>query len=1139
MSAVLQAFGVIGILSVLLWAGALGLCLMAVRRRAWFPWAVRAVACALLALSVAKWNSARVSAIEVDRSDLVREALARHREAQIRDGEAVDAPRFAETSAADALAQAGSLSETGVPEPAYRRRGKQQRLLENGTAAGPVAGGDPTAGVGESGEAEEPGVRRMKQESVDRANRWDRWNLLAARSTVWIALVGLVGLWVRRFHRLPGSGPALPLAAPWLDAFSPRDPVVALPPGEAELRWFVEHAVRKGERVLLFGGASHPDGSALRKLGIGDSAQIAVRWAGPIAGARELFESVWYGLVVGQVPGGPFADWLREWRAFLEMRLFTRARARAAINVVVCAEAADGNSPELEWLAARSEELNLRLVFAGEVPAGWGEVRLIDADAIAESQVPAPETVIAGRAAGRLLRVVHSVRERWRAWSGRGGRGGRSAALLFVAWACLAASFTARAAEGAATEEPLPVAIDFEEAGGKIRTVKGTLQFERFPVLFEGEPALLRPGAVTPEAPDSVRIKALSPAGTGFEFQTKSGNFSAQPGFARIRVEIGAAAQLDRASGGDLKAAPAEEISLEEKQEDESDIPMVFESAEVLPFRYLDVARIREIRFPLDFPAERKVTGRFPDFSRKATGSGGAVRVVAASFLGGAFDEAVVAAGFLADGRVIAVMNAFDTSFLPGAALLGSEPADLAPARVPPEEKRNFPRALLRERSARSEAAETHMAPFVVCLDSELKGVERSARLPFGSMKVAGALVHPDGAVTLWGGALPGWKGIGTVAHVDNPAALEAAKGKGKPIDPESGSLVVRLEPGLQRIAWARFYQADSVQLFVRKSGNVIVRTGRAFEELTSAGESVPSGIGPIALGGQRRGLFFNPADDSWFAGGDYDSGTGHEPYRNPWLRKFRADGTPEWSVWDWTGPVVGVKRYRLVSDSAVRAVRFMKNGEILVGGWSDGGNTVFYRQPIDLSRAHDRTGFAASLWGAGVLSVAHLQRLDPATLEVRAATTCTSFLPLDNKPNSIMIADLAELDNGLIAVTGGAATGLIETHDAWTEPWVSMSKHPGADKNPLYGVKSGPFFALFGPDFKAYPFCSVVPGLRSQRIAVREDRVLVFGAAAEVARTPGVRDGSILKDSVQARFGGGNTDGYLLLIDAAEGRVQ
>jgi len=574
--------------------------------------------------------------------------------------------------------------------------------------------------------------------------------------------------------------------------------------------------------------------------------------------------------------------------------------------------------------------------------------------------------------------------------------------------------------------------------------------------------------------------------------------------------------------------------------DDDATLPVVFESDEPLAFQYLDVDRILAIKFPIQVPAsEEPVSGRFLEFSKQARGSGGRVQVAAATFVGGGFDETVMAAGFLPDGGVVAVVSAVDTSWVPEAAILGRDPDGLAQPEAPKAEDKGFPRALIPAPGPRSGGAEAHVAPVLLRFDPDLKRIEQAVRLPFGVMTASGMAVGPDGAVTLWGGTLPHWKAIGEVQRIDNPAAADSAKARSRPFDPDSGSLIVRLDPGLERVAWARFYQADGVQVFARRSGNMIVRAAKGFEELKPTGESIPAGIDDPAIAGQRRGLAFNPVDATWYTGGDYNSQTGHEPYRNPWLRKYTATGSLEWAAWDWTGPVVGVKRYRLVSDSAVRQIRFLKNGDLLIGGWSDGGNTVFFRLPYDLSTAHNLTGFAASLWGASVLSVGHLQRLDPRTMQVRAATTYTSFTPLNNKPNSIFLSDLAELENGSIAVVGASATGLIETHDAWTEPWISMTQQAAAAENPTHGVKSGPFFALFGPNFKDYHFCSVVPGLRAQRVAVRGHRALVYGAATFEPKTDGTRDGSILKNPVQAKFGGGNTDGYLLLIDTSEVRAK
>ena len=57
----------------------------------------------------------------------------------------------------------------------------------------------------------------------------------------------------------------------------------------------------------------------------------------------------------------------------------------------------------------------------------------------------------------------------------------------------------------------------------------------------------------------------------------------------------------------------------------------------------------------------------------------------------------------------------------------------------------------------------------------------------------------------------------------------------------------------------------------------------------------------------------------------------------------------------------------RLVSDSAIRRAAVDPDGNLVIYAWSDGGNSVMYREPFDV-RTHAKgfQGLGMSAYGAG-----------------------------------------------------------------------------------------------------------------------------------------------------------------------------
>jgi hypothetical protein len=275
--------------------------------------------------------------------------------------------------------------------------------------------------------------------------------------------------------------------------------------------------------------------------------------------------------------------------------------------------------------------------------------------------------------------------------------------------------------------------------------------------------------------------------------------------------------------------------------------------------------------------------------------------------------------------------------------------------------------------------------------------------------------------------------------------------------------------------------------------------------------------------------LAVDPRDGSLYLGGDRNTNTGREPYRQPFLYRFDGEGNKLSTLWEpapreiGSGPGGG----HLESDSSIRGVTWDRDcGKMIVAGWSDGGNTVFGRQATNWHvSAGARIGMGMDFSGMkSANSLASIMILNVETRSTDGVMSWASYVPSwfqDAKyrgaPNAANIEDIVVLSNGSVAVSGKAATGLIQTPNAF---W----------KDPMTGEKHGGLYvAVFRPDFSSLMFSSYLPGYETAVLCPLEDGLLVCGRTkgADEAIPP---TSSPAVQAVQAALGG-NRDGHVVLL--------
>jgi hypothetical protein len=403
----------------------------------------------------------------------------------------------------------------------------------------------------------------------------------------------------------------------------------------------------------------------------------------------------------------------------------------------------------------------------------------------------------------------------------------------------------------------------------------------------------------------------------------------------------------------------------------------------------------------------------------------------------------------------------------------------------------------------------------------------QAIRFDWGVASISVGTVTSDGTGVIIGGrCLPGFASAVAAArnHLELPSQ---ASPDAKPKVGED-AYVMRLSPA-GAIEWLVVLAGNGnppEALFSDDQGNVYVdahglrRVSRNGAEITLV--NAHSGTGT------SRWLGIDPHDGSSFFGGDRNTHTHKEPYRQPFCYKFAPDGKPAATLWEPEPAAVGADAANMQSDSSIRAMGIDPLGNLLFSGWSDGGNSVLGCQPLDFKQgAIPGKGMGMTTAGMHAGSVCHLMRLDARTFAGKQHAIWMAYVPQfffeeknRGRPNGTAIKHLEVLAHGEVAVTGSAATGLIQTPNAfWNDPMLP-DKHGGAN------------ISVFLPDLGNLIFSSYVPGVEDLVPARTRQGLVVVGRSR--GNDDWVKPTASPSVKVDQPFGGG-TDGFLVLLRLPE----
>lgn len=405
--------------------------------------------------------------------------------------------------------------------------------------------------------------------------------------------------------------------------------------------------------------------------------------------------------------------------------------------------------------------------------------------------------------------------------------------------------------------------------------------------------------------------------------------------------------------------------------------------------------------------------------------------ISAATFFGAAGHEEFVGVTETSQGRIVAYGNSWGPPFPETVAptVLGSDSTWQVTFFPPGKEKDEEGKLLPTPES------NPNRTGFILFYSDDLARIEKVVRFGWGVASITAAEIMSDNSVMIAGTATRNFRTVADSADLLKTYPKRRYAGYGPyqydgTVQP-GDCYVAKLDQDLKRFEWIWIFEGHRVppeRLYEGPDG-VVVFECRTLKCITPDGRKMKE-IMKIFSTARRMFCGISPLDGNILVGGDYHHSTGREPWRKPVLDLYSFNGKPYARFYDWHGPLVGTDWFRLVSDSAVRAGCFMPNGDILVYLWSDGGNTVASRNPVDLRKGVANTGLRMSMAGATVGSFCHIVRINPNDYQDCSYTLWAAYL--SHKPNSIFLDRLAGAGDGKVMVAGRAAGFLVQTTTRW-----------------------------------------------------------------------------------------------------------
>ncbi len=466
----------------------------------------------------------------------------------------------------------------------------------------------------------------------------------------------------------------------------------------------------------------------------------------------------------------------------------------------------------------------------------------------------------------------------------------------------------------------------------------------------------------------------------------------------------------------------------------------------------------------------------------------GPVKLMCASWLGGPGHDELVGAAISPDMKVILAGN-------------GSryQPAGVTPVQLNTGDLlaavNSMARKVLNKRAAAGDQGNT--SGFVARLSLDGKKVLSYARLPEGTT-IRKMVLDARGTVYLLCSAGQG-SSIGQEIHV------------------------AVLPPGANKLSrWIHY--PDTIDFAVDGNGDILTLTNDRLSRWNNEGTASKWSVQWRCYGEKYTGaMTVSPQTGIAAVVGYGAANTGHEPYKDPFAFAFDRAGKQVWALWN-----PDPKRERptelggngLMADTSGNLAAVDRSGNLLLGYFADGGNTIMMRDPRDPARplaASVLDGVFQNTPGYGFVGAAKtsvLFRVEPKTGRLDKGTWLSSWIN-PRRANSLQISAVDTDEDARTFVVGRSYAGC-----PTRQPWYTCMPN---------GYRGGGYLAVFDRGFRMVQ-CGYFPTSDISAVGARNGYLVIAGSARDYedkAKQVPART----FNPPQASYGGGDRDGYFAIF--------
>ncbi|NBR84526.1 MAG: hypothetical protein EBS84_04335 [Proteobacteria bacterium] len=477
----------------------------------------------------------------------------------------------------------------------------------------------------------------------------------------------------------------------------------------------------------------------------------------------------------------------------------------------------------------------------------------------------------------------------------------------------------------------------------------------------------------------------------------------------------------------------------------------------------------------------------------------GPLKMLTASWLGGAGEEQIVAAEIGQDLSVVLAVNAVELNLSSKPVVLGQ--ATPKPAATVDSKKPN---------KGGKPSADPNTAGFIVRLSLDGQKQLSAARFAPGTAKLLKLKADSSGNLLV----------LGDAAGIMKLAGAEG-----------TGRFVATLSADAGR-ALACVFVAGALDFAVDGNRDLVVLTkghlirfgpdGKQKWDVTwsSHGDNRPGGMA-VSL---QTGIAV--------VTGYGMTHTGKEPYKDPYAYAFDREGKPLWSLWNPDPKLLVDKKYGgngLMADTTGHFAGADAAGKIYFSLFADGGNSVCTRDPKRVNEKIDASVFdgvfqkSPGFGFKGASKTAVLFRVNPADGRLEKGTWMSAWLT-PQRANGLGMEGVAGDGLGRTFIVGNSASGCPTKN-----PWFA-----GVEG----GYQGGGFLAVLDAGFKMQQ-CGYFQGTSIECVAFRNGHLVIGGSAVKESVSqdktkPELKPVIVpvpLFKPLQGTFGGGNKDAWFAVF--------